>query len=404
MLTHPLDLRTGTPVWMLRPAANVPTAPLTRDCAADIVIIGAGITGAMAAEELASAGKRVILLERRGPLLGSTAASTALLQYDIDRPLTLLRKQIGQERAVRAWRRSKLALESLAAKIQALDIRCGMKRTDSLYLAGNLLGSKALHEEWHARNRAGFHTQWLSRSELGERYGIERSAAIRAFDNLTVHPIKLAAGFLRRAIEAGAIIYCPATAASVTHETDGVAVHTSEGPTIRAKALIYASGYEVPGCLKSRRRDILSTFAIATRPQPDKLWPTRCLIWESSDPYLYVRTTRDGRVICGGEDEGFADPQKRDALLKNKQATLEKKLAKLFPQLDARAEYGWSAAFGSSKTGLPSIGAVPGQPHTYAILAYGGNGITFSRLGAELIRAELVDGKKDGDADLFAFA
>lgn len=403
MLTHEIDLRTGTPVWMLRPGANIPTEKPKRDRTADVVIIGAGVTGAMAAEELASAGMRVILLERRGPLIGSTAASTALLQYDIDKPLTLLGEQIGKERATRAWRRSKLALESLAAKIQALDIRCGMKRMDSLYLAGDVLGSTALHEEWRTRNHAGFHNQWLPHAELKERYGIDRAAAIRSFDNLTVSPIKLAAGFLRRAIEAGAVILCPATAAAVTQEKDGVSVHTSEGPTIRAKALIYASGYEVPDCLKSRQGDIASTYAIATRPQPKKLWPTQCVIWESSDPYLYVRATRDGRVICGGEDEEFADPKKRDALLKSKQATLEKKLAKLFPQLDARAEYTWTAAFGSSRTGLPSIGPVPGKPHTYAILAYGGNGITFSRLGAELMRAELVDGKKDMDGDLFAF-
>ena len=50
------------------------------------------------------------------------------------------------------------------------------------------------------------------------------------------------------------------------------------------------------------------------------------MIWEASDPYLYIRTTPDGRVICGGEDEDFADDEKRDALIPRKTATLRRKL------------------------------------------------------------------------------
>jgi hypothetical protein len=39
------------------------------------------------------------------------------------------------------------------------------------------------------------------------------------------------------------------------------------------------------------------------------------MIWEASDPYLYLRTTPDGRVIRGGEDEEFSDDRQRDVLL-----------------------------------------------------------------------------------------
>lgn len=403
MLTLPLDLRTGAPVWMISPMARVPSRPPQRDHTCDVCIIGAGVSGAMAAEELARAGLKVILLDRRGPLLGSTAASTALLQYDIDQPMTLLAKKIGKENTLRAWRRSKLALEGLAAKIQMLEIACGMKRKDSLYLAGDVLAPDALHDEWRARTHSGLACQFLTHAELNARYGLDRKAAIRAFDNLSVNPVKMAAGFLRAAIDKGATILAPATAAAVTHHTNHIEIHLAEGPTITASKLVYATGYELPRSLARRKSDIISTYAIATKPQPSKLWPTECLIWEASDPYLYVRTTKDGRVICGGEDEEFTAPEKRDALMAKKKAILEKKLAKLMPQLNPKAEFAWSAAFGSSSTGLPSIGALPDQPHTYAILGYGGNGITFSRLGAEIIRAAIVDGKKDPDADLFAF-
>ena len=70
----------------------------------------------------------------------------------------------------------------------------------------------------------------------------------------------------------------------------------------------------------------MSTYAIATRPQPRRLWPEDCFIWEAADPYLYLRSTPDGRVICGGEDEDFADDEARDALIPQKAAAIRRKL------------------------------------------------------------------------------
>ncbi|TIW76837.1 MAG: FAD-binding oxidoreductase, partial [Mesorhizobium sp.] len=102
------------------------------------------------------------------------------------------------------------------------------------------------------------------------------------------------------------------------------------------------------------RHRIISTWAIATRPQPEKIWPLAALIWEASDPYLYLRATADGRVICGGEDEEFTDEERRDALIAEKRDRLEEKLGKIFPRLDTAAEFAWTGSFGATDTGLPT--------------------------------------------------
>jgi glycine/D-amino acid oxidase-like deaminating enzyme len=147
---------------------------------------------------------------------------------------------------------------------------------------------------------------------------------------------------------------------------------------------------------------IYSTWAIATTPQPERLWPQRALIWEASDPYLYVRATVDGRVLCGGEDEEFANDERRDALVPRKTAALATKLEKLFPRLDSRAAFAWTGSFGGSTSGTPRFGPVPGHPRCFAVLGYGGNGITFSMLAASMI-ASAVQGRPDADAGVFAF-
>ena len=86
-------LRTGLTYWQSRPLPRIPVAPLRADRKTEVLVIGAGITGAMAAESLTAAGWRVTLVDRRGPLQGATAATTALLQYEIDLPLTALQKK-----------------------------------------------------------------------------------------------------------------------------------------------------------------------------------------------------------------------------------------------------------------------------------------------------------------------
>ena len=50
----------------------------------DVVVIGGGITGALAAVHLADAGVKTMVLDERNIGTGSTSASTALLQYEID--------------------------------------------------------------------------------------------------------------------------------------------------------------------------------------------------------------------------------------------------------------------------------------------------------------------------------
>ncbi len=403
MITQKRDLRTGKTAWSTYSVPRVPSQVLDHDQKADVLVIGAGISGAMIAQELSEAGLSVIMVDRRKPMMGSTAATTALLQYELDVPLLELGKKIGIENATRAWRRSRLALESLAAKIQGLNIDCNLKRTDTLFLAGSDLGAGALRDEGNARNAIGLHADYLTTGDLKERYHIDRKAALHTYDNLSVNPLRLTAGFLLKAIERKAVIYKSTEIVDIRIKKGSIVAATQGGPLITTRYAVYATGYELPRRLQSQQHAIKSTWVIATRPQKQKLVAGLPLIWEASDPYLYIRTTADNRIICGGEDEDFSDDEARDALIPVKTQALEKKLGKLLPHIDCRAVFSWAGCFGTSTTGLPSIGHVPGMQDCFAAMAYGGNGITFSRIAAEIIRSEIT-GRRDPDKDLFAFS
>jgi glycine/D-amino acid oxidase-like deaminating enzyme len=393
-------VRAGKSVWQRTRMPTLAMSPLRRDRTTGVLVVGAGISGAMVAESLADAGLRVTVVDKAAPIAGATSASTALLQYDLDVPLHQLTRRIGADNARRIWHRSYLALGALRQRTRQLRIGAQMEERDSLYLQGNRLDGPGLEEEARARRNAGFQVQFLSQRQVAARYGIARRCGLLGFGNQSAEPRRLAAGFLRAALDRGATLHPHARVVAVEPGKRWVLAQLEHGPVVKARHLVFATGYDIPKHVPVRRHSIASTWVIATRPQAG--WPSKCLIWEAADPYLYMRLTPEGRVICGGEDEDFRDEAHRDALLPQKIVALQRKLGRLMPTLDVRAQYAWAGSFGASPTGAPTIGAVPRMPGCYAVLGYGGNGITFSMLAAQLLRG-LISGEGDADEDLFSF-
>ena len=70
--------------------------------------------------------------------------------------------------------------------------------------------------------------------------------------------------------------------------------------------------------------------------------------------------------------------------------------------MPCKIDFKWAGAFGTTKDGLPYIGSVPERPNTYFALGFGGNGITFSVMTAEII-TNMINKKNDPDASLFSF-
>jgi glycine/D-amino acid oxidase-like deaminating enzyme len=400
--TRHRDLRTGRPLWLDRRRPALASKPLPRSVRGDVLVVGAGISGAIIAEQLADAGLKVIIVDRRRPVSGSTVASTALLQYEIDTPLFQLADRIGPERAERIWRRSKLSVDALRDRTERLGIKADQASRSSIYLDGNVLDAGGLGREADARRRAGFEVELLKPAEMKARYGIAGRHAIVGYGNYSADPRLLATGYLNAAIAKGARLYSPVDVAHVAPENSGVRAFSVEGHEIVVGSVVFATGYEMIKAVPTKGNKIISSWCIATKPQPRNIWPTAAIIWEAADPYLYIRTTPSGQVICGGEDEEISDAAQRDAKIADKTATLCAKLGKLLPQLDASAAYAWAGSFGDSTTGTPTIGPIPRMANCFAAMGYGGNGITFSMMAGQMLRG-MIAGNGDPDADLVSF-
>ena len=109
-----MDLRTDYPFWLLDKGILGSYPSLEKDLSTEVAIVGAGISGALIAWQLCKAGIRCVMVDRRHVGMGSTAATTGLLQYEIDIPLAELIEKVGHKNAADSYLLCSQAIDELA--------------------------------------------------------------------------------------------------------------------------------------------------------------------------------------------------------------------------------------------------------------------------------------------------
>lgn len=398
-----MDLHSGLPFWLVKSGLPYNYLPLQQNLTTEVLVLGGGISGALVAHELTEAGVECTVLDARTIGLGSTVASTALLQYELDTPLCELKEKVGLANAARAYHLCKDSIDALAKISEKLSADNFEKR-DSVYYAATKKDEKFLKKEFAIRQQQGFKVRYLDAPALKQEYGFEAPGAIVSQHGAQVNAYLFAHQLLQYCIGKGIKVFDRTAAVKIKHHSDGVTVKTGDGFTVNAKKLVYATGFESTRYIDKKVADLHSTYAIISEnlPQETAFWKEEALLWNTADPYLYMRTTVDKRIICGGRDEKFYNPIKRDKLIKNKTRQLAKDFNKLFPGIPFKAEFSWTGTFAATRDGLPYIDTYKKLPNSYFALGFGGNGITFSQIAAEVITG-LIKGKENKDAALFSF-
>lgn len=396
-LTERHDLRSGDPPWGAG-CDQPPGDPLPAGLV-DIAICGAGVMGAMLAERLAAAGLSVAMVDRRTPVSGSTAASTALVLWEADVPLSHLAARIGEEAAVRRWRAVRRAVGALARRIDGAGLDADRIDRPSVYIAGDLLDADGLAAEAAMRRTYGFPSELLAPDETAERFGIAPVAALVSGESYETDPVKLSLSLIARARASGASVSFPVDLRTIAHRADHVVLRTSGGP-IRARHAILATGYERATLFLPEAFGLHTSYAIATAPGVAPLWRENAMIWQASERYIYARADAEGRIIAGGGDEPFIDPHHRDLLIPGKAAAIASALGRTVGK-EIVAHDRWAAMFGMSPDGLPAIGRAANAERIWLASGFGGNGISFAALAAEIIAGALT-GEPHPDAEAFS--
>jgi glycine/D-amino acid oxidase-like deaminating enzyme len=384
-----MDLKSNEPFWLVKNGILNSYPSLKEPVECEVLVIGGGITGSLIAHQMVKDGYETVLIDRREIGNGSTSATTSMLQYEIDVPLYELIDQIGEEGAVKAYKACSKSIDDLDKITQELNSEAGFERKESLYYASKKKDVSWLKKEFEARKNAGFNIKWIEKEEILERYEFENTfGGILSSQGASVDAFHLAHELLEYNSKKGLRVYDKTEMDSVEIKKGFNLVTTKTGQKIKAQKIIYAIGYESAHLIKEKFVDLKSTFAMVSEIDEkgsEKLNNT--LFWNTSDPYLYMRTTSDGRVLIGGGDEDFRDPEKRDAMIDKKEKEILRDLKDLLPNYHFYTDFTWAGTFGETKDGLPYISEHKDFPNSYFVLGFGGNGITFSVTGMEMASA-----------------
>jgi glycine/D-amino acid oxidase-like deaminating enzyme len=378
--------------------------PPQSDLECHVLVVGAGLTGALIADSLTRLGHDVILIDKREPGCGSTGASTSLLLYELDTPLVELTTLIGEQAASHVYRLGVDSIRQFAQLAKSLPDDFGFRLRKSLYLCSDQKELPDLTREYHARRRAGLRVDLLGRDDLRSRFAFDRPGAIVSHDAAELDPFRLTQQLLKRATPQGLRVFGHCELKDTIPGDTRVVAKTSAGPTITAARIIYATGYEAAAMIGEQLAQTQVTYAAVSEPVdafPD--WWERALLWETARPYLYLRTTPDNRAMIGGLDDHRHNSVTDKAHLARKSARLKSEFEKLFPRTPFTPHAAWAGIFETTPDGMPYIGPHPRFPRSLFALGYGGNGLTFAMTATQLLQDFCTD-KPNPHSTLFAFS
>ena len=390
----PGQLIDTTPYWTA--SATFPQfSKLSGELDADVVVVGAGVTGLTTAYLLARAGRRVAVIDRDRCAMTDTGHTSAHVTMVTDARIADLVKQLGRSHAQAVWDAGLAAIAMIDETVREHGIDAGFEWVDG-YLYAPVNGpSKGeldrLKEDAALGRELGFDCEFMETVPLMNRPGI------RFADQARIQPRAYLAGVAKAFIAAGGRIHEHSVAAEFIAEPRSVKVGEY---AVRCQDIVIATHNPLLGLagvtgatLFQTKLALYTSYVIAGRTPKgvvaDALW------WDTGNPYDYVRIEphRDfDVVIFGGEDHKTGQQADTTTCYRR----LEERLRTLVPGIEFT--HRWSGQVIETPDGLPYIGR--NADHQYAATGYAGNGLTFGTL-AGIMTADAILGRANPWADLF---
>lgn len=350
----------------------------------DVLIIGAGITGATTALNLQRKGKRCLLVDGHHAAFGTTGGTTAHLNTFLDATYPEIDSDFGKETSKLIADAAKRTIKQIETNVESLGIEADFEYKDGYLFSQNEKETGQLEEIFESSQQAGVAVA------IANENGVEIpfQKALKFAYQAQFHPVKYVNGIIEEFLKLGGEFLENTFITEVAYE--GKIHHAKSGEEEYLAENVFWATHIPPGInLLSLRNAPYRSYVIAAELASGN-YPD-CLSYDMKEPYHYFRSHEiEGKkfLIIGGEDHktGHDDPLAAFRALEEY----------AYNHFDiSTVRYRWSSQYYVPVDGLPYIGQLPGgAENTFVATGFNGNGMIFGSLAGEII-TDLILGNKN---------
>lgn len=384
--------RYGLSPWILQyPDSRRPRFdPLPKgDGTADVVVVGAGLTGLLTAYLCAKAGYGTVVLEADRIGQAASGRSGGVLTGEPDQPFRELSARLGLKAARQAFESWTEAAADGAALLKRLKVPCGAAPVDTVALPWRA-DERPLQKEHQAKADAGLDGAWLSSVAVQRAVKLDAAGARRTKGALLVDPYAAAVGVLRAAVAAKAKVYEKTTVSKITFDRKVARVHTGRSTITTGNVIIATNVATAETKQLQRHVGVRQRFHVLTEPltaaMRKAMFGADVLLVDARSPRRRLRWTADGRLLISGGDQKAVSGSALDAARVHNANELMYETLLMYPGiLGLKPEFAWESSYGYTIDGLPCIGPHRFFPHHLLALAGSGDSLTEAFLAARIL-------------------
>jgi glycine/D-amino acid oxidase-like deaminating enzyme/nitrite reductase/ring-hydroxylating ferredoxin subunit len=376
---------------------------LESEVSADVVIVGAGISGLSIAYNLLKTGKSVIVLESRVVGAGMTGRNTAHIMPWFDDYYHLVEKLHGFPKTKQVANSYLAAIDFIEETVKSESIECGFERVDGYLYPHDDSDDTAtrLQKEFDVCKRLGLDVEFVNLENDPSTGSVGR--ALKFANAGQFNPIKYVNGLAKAVTSKGGKLY----ETTKVRKFDNNDVTTADGIKVKAGAVVMATYTPL------HRDQLIHTFQ-----QPEYYYAIglkipkgsvkKALWWDTESPYHNVRIEEREEhdiLIVGGEDHNAG---KKFEDYTDAYSSLEKWAKKRWTSA-GDVLYKWTGQVYKPVGFVPLIGPDPLANVTSPVLAYdqyvstgdSGQGMTSGTIAGLLI-TDLITGKPNPWAEIYS--
>ena len=364
---------------------------LNKNINCDVLVVGAGVSGAITAYYMAEEGYDVVVIDKNIVGYGSTSSNVGILDIQLGMEISKLIKMVGEKKSKKCISLMLDSIEELNKITTKIEDKNNIKfkKCDSLYYTDKYMNKNNIVKEYNAKINCGVGTNFVTENNIIDlKYGLEIKDA-----SATMNVYEFTKEIIRYISKKENVrVYEHTEACDIKSQEDYVKVVTNNKFNIKANKVIITEGAEVVKYFPEIPIELYKIYNIVTEPIENlKSYNANFTARNMESPFNYLRFTDDYRIVFGGQTTKVTEKELDDTISKglanNRYRKLFRTLQETFYNIkDITVKYCFNGIYAETKDSLPIIDELPGMPNVYCNLSYGINGILFSIIGAKMLK------------------